>query len=130
MLWIRYLLARCRSLGRRATCPATADHRPVRGCAEYLAPAESTELPPPAKRRQAAGDSADRFAARHRLVHNPAVHAVLPEVPRTERGGWGVAEAISFLAHLADADDRDAELFETLVGTGLRKGGGDRAALD
>jgi integrase len=35
----------------------------------------------------------------------------------------GVAEAIAFLAHLADTDDRDAELFETLIGTGLRKGG-------
>lgn len=58
---------------------------------------------------------------RRRLAHNPAVHAALPEVTRTERGGWGVVEAISFLAHVADADDRDAELFEVLIGTGLRR---------
>lgn len=41
---------------------------------------------------------------------------------RTERGGWGVAEGVAFLAHVADAADRDAELFELLIGTGMRKG--------
>ena len=68
--------------------------------------------------RSALGDA----VRRRRLAHNPAAHAVLPEVHRVERGGWAVPEAIGFLAHVRDADDRDADLFETLIGTGLRKG--------
>ncbi len=36
-------------------------------------------------------------------------------------------EAIGFLTHLADTEDRDAELFEALICTGLRKG--ERLAL-
>ncbi|MER5671944.1 tyrosine-type recombinase/integrase [Pseudonocardia alni] len=59
---------------------------------------------------------------RRRLMHNPAIHAVLPTVEKTEKGGWTVAEAIGFLAHVHDAGERDADLFELLIGTGLRKG--------
>lgn len=59
---------------------------------------------------------------RRRLAHNPAVHAVPPDVVRTERGGWGVAEGVAFLAHVADRADRDTELWNCLIGTGLRKG--------
>ena len=59
---------------------------------------------------------------RRRLTHNAAVHAVLPQVVTVERGGWGAPEAIAFLAHVHDAGDRDAELWELLIGTGLRKG--------
>ncbi len=59
---------------------------------------------------------------RRRLVHNPAQHAVLPEVDRVERGGWTVDEAVRFPAHATARGDRDLELWETLIGTGLRKG--------
>jgi integrase len=59
---------------------------------------------------------------RRRVVHNPAQHAVLPEVDRVERGGWTVDEAVRFLAYAAAGGDRDLELWETLIGTGLRKG--------
>ena len=67
--------------------------------------------------------SAMTDAVRHRrLAHNPARYASLPEITRSERGGWEVAEAVAFLAHVADVGDRDAELFELLIGTGMRKG--------
>jgi hypothetical protein len=60
---------------------------------------------------------------RRRLAHNPAQHAVLPEVDRVERGGWTVDEAVRFLAHASVHGDRDLELWETLIGTGMHKGG-------
>lgn len=59
---------------------------------------------------------------RRRLAHNPASHVTLPTVERTERGGWGVAEGVAFLAYVADQGDRDGELWELLIGTGIRKG--------
>jgi len=65
---------------------------------------------------------------RRRLVHNPAQHAVLPEVDRVERGGWTVDEAVRFLAHASAHGDRDLELWETLIGTGMRKGDGHSIA--
>lgn len=59
---------------------------------------------------------------RRRLTHNAAQFAETPEAETVERGGWNVADAVGFLAHVADAEDRDAELFEFLIGTGMRKG--------
>ncbi|MFN2494846.1 MAG: tyrosine-type recombinase/integrase [Pseudonocardiaceae bacterium] len=59
---------------------------------------------------------------RRRLPHNPARFAELPKVTRAERGGWGVAEAVAFLTYITDQRDRDAELWELLIATGMRKG--------
>ena len=55
-----------------------------------------------------------------RLTHNVAEHVRLPKVQRSEPVVWTAAQAVHFLA--AVADDPLAPLFEVLIGTGLRRG--------
>jgi integrase len=55
-----------------------------------------------------------------RLTHNACQHVVLPKVERTERAVWTAAQAVAFLEHAAT--DRLANVFEVLIGTGLRRG--------
>ncbi|MGQ0776791.1 MAG: site-specific integrase [Pseudonocardiales bacterium] len=57
-----------------------------------------------------------------RLTHNVAQHVVLPPVVTAERQPWTAAEAVTFLDHSHRADDRLTDLFEVLIGTGLRRG--------
>ncbi|PWW60217.1 site-specific recombinase XerD [Actinokineospora spheciospongiae] len=58
----------------------------------------------------------------HRLSHNPARYATVPRSPKYEPVCWTPAEAARFLRYCADQGDRLTNLFEVLVGTGLRKG--------
>ncbi len=55
-----------------------------------------------------------------RLSHNPAEHVATPAVVRTETSPWTTEQAVRFLGGVAG--DRLAELFELLMGTGLRRG--------
>jgi integrase len=57
-----------------------------------------------------------------RLQHNPARYAPLPRPPKPILPCWTPADAATFLRHCAAVDDPLADLFELLVGTGLRKG--------
>ena len=59
---------------------------------------------------------------RRRLTHNVAQHVVLPPVVTVEREPWTAAEAVAFLDHAHRADDRLTDLFEVIIGTGLRRG--------
>ncbi|MGH4009778.1 MAG: site-specific integrase [Pseudonocardiaceae bacterium] len=59
---------------------------------------------------------------RRRLTHNVAQHVVLPPVVTAEREPWTAAEAVAFLDHAHRADDRLTDLFEVIIGTGLRRG--------
>jgi hypothetical protein len=43
-------------------------------------------------------------------------------VRAAEREPWTVAPAVTFLDHTHRVDDRLAELFEVIIGTGLRRG--------
>lgn len=56
----------------------------------------------------------------HRLARNVAAHAPLPKVQPAERQPWTAAQAVAFLDHVTG--DRYAELFEVLIGCGLRRG--------
>ncbi len=47
---------------------------------------------------------------------------VLPPVVTAERQPWTAAEAVAFLDHAHWADDRLTDLFEVIIGTGLRRG--------
>ncbi|WP_251059092.1 MULTISPECIES: site-specific integrase [unclassified Streptomyces] len=58
----------------------------------------------------------------HRLPHNPASPPVLRRPPSPERRIWTAEEAARFLAYCHQADPQMADLFEFLIGTGLRKG--------
>ncbi|WP_308296626.1 tyrosine-type recombinase/integrase [Streptomyces sp. ISL-44] len=58
----------------------------------------------------------------HRLPHNPASPPVLRRPPSPERHIWTTEEAARFLAHCHWADPEMADLFEVLIGTGMRKG--------
>ncbi|MFI6730371.1 tyrosine-type recombinase/integrase, partial [Streptomyces atratus] len=58
----------------------------------------------------------------HRLPHNPASPPVLRRPPSPERRIWTAHEAARFLAHCHQADPEMADLFEVLIGTGMRKG--------
>ncbi|MFE6157740.1 tyrosine recombinase XerC [Streptomyces sp. NPDC056486] len=58
----------------------------------------------------------------HRLAHNPAQPSPLPRPPSPERRIWTAAEAVRFLHHCHRADPYMADLFEVLIGTGMRKG--------
>jgi integrase len=66
--------------------------------------------------RSALGDA----VRTRRLTHNPAEHIRTPEVTQSERVPWTADQAAHFLDHIAG--DRLAELFELIVGTGLRRG--------
>lgn len=58
----------------------------------------------------------------HRLPHNPAHHAPVPRPPKTEQVCWTPTQAATFLRHCADTDDPLRNLYELIIGTGLRKG--------
>ncbi|MDP9460865.1 MAG: site-specific integrase [Actinomycetota bacterium] len=66
--------------------------------------------------RSALGDA----VRTRRLTHNPAEHVRTPDVEGVERVPWTVDQAAHFLDHVAE--DRLAELFELIAGTGLRRG--------
>lgn len=61
-------------------------------------------------------------ARQHRLPHNPASPPVLRRPPSPERRIWTAQEAARFLGHCHQADPEMADLFEVLIGTGMRKG--------
>lgn len=72
-------------------------------------------------RMVAALSSALSAAVRQRrLTHNVAKDVATPRSERTEFVPWSAAQAAAFLEHAA-GDDL-AELFEVLMGTGLRRG--------
>ena len=58
----------------------------------------------------------------HRLSHNVAEHTALPPVQSVEREPWTAAQAVRFLEHAHQMDDRLADLFELIIGTGMRRG--------
>ena len=58
----------------------------------------------------------------HRLAHNPASPPALRRPPAPERRIWTTHEAARFLQYCHEADPDMADLFEFLIGTGLRKG--------
>lgn len=58
----------------------------------------------------------------HRLTHNPASPPPLRRPPSPERRIWTDEEAVRFLQYCHKADPDMADLFEFLIGTGLRKG--------
>jgi integrase len=58
----------------------------------------------------------------HRLTHNPARYANIPRPRRRERTCWSPAQAAAFLRHCATVRDPLAELYEVLLGTGMRRG--------
>ncbi|MGH3810228.1 MAG: hypothetical protein ACRDRU_27125 [Pseudonocardiaceae bacterium] len=60
---------------------------------------------------------------RHRrLPRNVAQHAILPPVRTAEREPWTAAHAVAFLDYALRTGDRLANLFEVIIGTGLRRG--------
>ncbi|MFF1482406.1 tyrosine recombinase XerC [Streptomyces sp. NPDC058301] len=58
----------------------------------------------------------------HRLAHNPASPPALHRPPSPERRIWTADEAVHFLQYCHQADPEMADLFEFLIGTGMRKG--------
>ncbi|WP_328764339.1 tyrosine-type recombinase/integrase [Streptomyces sp. NBC_00272] len=58
----------------------------------------------------------------HRLPRNPASPPVLHRPPSPERRIWSADEAVRFLQHCHRVDPDMADLFEFLIGTGMRKG--------
>lgn len=58
----------------------------------------------------------------HRLPRNPARPTALPRPASGERIIWTTEEAARFLRHCHDADPAFADLIETIIGTGMRKG--------
>jgi integrase len=59
---------------------------------------------------------------RRRLTHNVAKYAPLPAENRAEREPWTAAQAVTFLDHAHRAGHRLADLYEVIIGTGLRRG--------
>ena len=57
-----------------------------------------------------------------RLPHNPARYTTVPRPPRRERICWSPHQAVEFLRHCANVADPLAELYEVILGTGMRKG--------
>lgn len=57
-----------------------------------------------------------------RLPHNPARHATIPRPPTPERACWTPTQACTFLRHCHQINDPLADLFEVIIGTGMRKG--------
>lgn len=57
-----------------------------------------------------------------RLPHNAARYATVPRPPKYERTCWTPAQAARFLRHCADHDDPLTDLFEVIIGTGMRRG--------
>jgi integrase len=62
-------------------------------------------------------------AVKHRrLTHNVAQHTALPPMNTAERKPWTVTQAVTFLDYAHRTHDRLADLFEVIIGTGLRRG--------
>lgn len=57
-----------------------------------------------------------------RLQHNVCEHVVMPKVWRNEVQVWTASQAVQFLVHVAESGDRLADLFDVIIGTGLRRG--------
>jgi len=57
-----------------------------------------------------------------RLTHNAARFVALPAEDRAERTPWTAAQAVAFVDHVHRAGDPLADLFEVIIGTGLRRG--------
>jgi integrase len=57
-----------------------------------------------------------------RLPHNAARYATIPRPPTPQRICWTPTQACTFLRHCHQLDDPLADLFEILIGTGMRKG--------
>jgi integrase len=57
-----------------------------------------------------------------RLTHNAAKYTAIPRPAKPQRVCWTPSEAVTFLHYCANINDPLAELFEVLVGTGMRKG--------
>jgi integrase len=57
-----------------------------------------------------------------RLRHNAARYAPLPRPTKPNLPCWTPTDAVTFLRHCAAVDDPLTDLFEILIGTGLRKG--------
>jgi len=57
-----------------------------------------------------------------RLTHNVARFVGMPAEDRAERTPWTAAQAVAFLDHVHRAGDPLADLFEVIIGTGLRRG--------
>ncbi|NGN62570.1 site-specific integrase [Streptomyces sp. A7024] len=72
----------------------------------------------------AALSSALGHAVRIRLLaHNPAAHSLMPRPVPPERLCWSPEQSAAFLVHNhAHYGDRFTDLFEVLLGTGLRRG--------
>src|SRR4051812_13185892 len=58
----------------------------------------------------------------HRLDHNAARYAPIPRRPREELTCWSTAEASAFLRHCHAAEEPLADLYELMIGTGMRRG--------
>ncbi|MGW6404627.1 tyrosine-type recombinase/integrase [Streptomyces sp. NPDC055134] len=58
----------------------------------------------------------------HCLPHNPASPPVVRRPPSPERRSWTPEQAAHFLAYCHRADPAMADLFEVLIGTGMRTG--------
>jgi len=58
----------------------------------------------------------------HRLPHNAARYTLVPRPPRRERLCWSPIQAALFLQHCNAMDDPLTELYEIMLGTGMRKG--------
>jgi integrase len=58
----------------------------------------------------------------HRLTHNAARYTAVARPPRVERVCWSAQEAVLFLQYCSDSADPLAELYEVIVGTGMRRG--------
>lgn len=57
-----------------------------------------------------------------RLTHNAAQYTAVPRPAKPQRVCWTPSEAVTFLRYCADINDPLTELFEVLIGTGMRKG--------
>jgi integrase len=67
--------------------------------------------------------SALNDAVRHRrLRYNPARHASVPRAPKRERTCWTPKQAAGFLRYCTQMADPLTELYELIIGTGMRKG--------
>ena len=58
----------------------------------------------------------------HRLPRNPARPTYIPRPAADERRVWTAQQAVRFLAHCRGVDPQFADLFEVIIGTGMRKG--------
>ncbi|MCT2587917.1 site-specific integrase [Actinophytocola gossypii] len=57
-----------------------------------------------------------------RLPHNAARYVTIPRPPKYEPTCWTPTQAARFLRHCADHDDPLTDLFEVIIGTGMRRG--------